>query len=64
MKDERKIPMNEVYERLNARVGEEVPVRNFENLLSCWKRKMHYKNRGDDGWLRESDVESFLKYAY
>lgn len=64
MKDERKIPMNEVYERLNARVGEEVPVRNFESLLSCWKRKMHYKNRGDDGWLRESDVESFLKYAY
>ena len=64
MKDENKIPMDEVHERLNARAGEEVSEHNFESLLICWKRKMHYKNRGDDGWLRESDVESFLKYAY
>ena len=64
MREENKISMEEVHERLNARAGEEVPLRRFEILHDCWKKHKGYKSRGDDGWLRVSDAKDFLKYAY
>ena len=64
MNNDNKISMKEVHERLNARVGTEVSQQHFEVLHSCWKKKKGYKSRGDDGWLRVTDAEDFLKYAY
>ena len=64
MKQENKISMQEVHERLNARAGREISQHDFETLHFCWKKLRHYKKRGDDGWLRKRDAANFLKYAY
>lgn len=64
MKPENKITIPEVHARLNELAGREISARDLSTLLHCWRRHMHYKNRGRQGWLSQRDADSFLRYAW
>ena len=64
MRQENKITIPEIHERLNARAGREVSPRHLSILLACWRIHRRSKSRGRQGWLRESDALDFLDYAW
>ena len=64
MKQENNITIPEVHERLNARAGKKIPTRILSILLSCWRRSRGYKTRGRQGWLKQTDADDFLHYAW
>lgn len=64
MREDNKIPLSDVHQQLNTRMGENVPTAMFEDLLWCWRRYVHKTRAGKDGWLSRKNAESFLKYSY
>ena len=64
MRQDNKIPLDEVHKQLNARAGYVVPKTHFDDLLWCWRRFVKKTRAGKDGWLSRNNTISFLKYAY
>ena len=64
MKNETKLTIPEIHERLNSRAGREISSKHLSTLLHCWRKHKGYKSRGREGWLRESDALDFLEYAW
>ena len=64
MREENKIPLNEVHRLLNERIGETYPDTLFLDLFWCWKKKTGRKDAGKLGYLSRRYTEEFLRYAY
>ena len=64
MKQENKITIPEVHERLNARAGKKIPTRILSILLSCWRTHKGYETNDRQGSLELPDADDFLHYAW
>lgn len=64
MKQEHRMTIPEIHEQLNFYAGREISSKHLGILLSCWRKKKGYKQRGREGWLRLADARDFLRYAW
>ena len=73
MKEDKKIPVNELFERLQQQMNYEEPEKAFDTFLRCWCRHPEYpspcfetlRNReNEDGykWLKEEEIPFLEAY--
>ena len=64
MKEENKIPLDEVHRRLNKHLGEQYPADKFKSLMWAWRKTCHKPTAGKEGWLSPANTHSLLEYAH
>ena len=64
MKEENKIPLDVLLQRLSIGMQWEVDDEAWDTLLFGWRKKNHYqKAHTDKVWLSLKDVDSLAEYA-
>jgi len=54
----------ELHQMLNARAGRQIPSRDFDVLVICWRKHRHVNVHGKLKTISLRLAQDFLKYAY